>query len=321
MNTIVIGATLDDIGASGSQGSAYIFAWSGASWGQQQKLTAFDGAAGDNFGESVAISEDGATVLVGAVSDDVLGSSNQGSAYTFNRSGLVWTQQQQLAGGDGTANDHFGITVAISGETAVIGAPNHSNFRGAAYVFGLAVIPPATITVNPANATLPTGMAGQSYSQTFTAGGGNAPYTFSVSAGNLPNGLNLSTGGALSGAPVAFGNFNFTVKAIDANGNQGTRAYTLTINPPCAAITVNPASLPAGNAGQVYSFPIPSPWGWARMGRSRSSPAPRRISSWISRAITLLRGLAACTTIRCPRQCDCLTLVRVRRRARRRERH
>ncbi len=111
-----------------------------------------------------------------------------------------------------------------------------------------------TITVNPAS--LPNGRAGVAYNQTLTAssnGGGTAPYTFTVSAGALPAGLTLGAGGGLSGTPASFGNFNFTATATDANGCTGGRAYTLTINPPCPTLTVNPASLPNGFQSTAYS--------------------------------------------------------------------
>jgi len=106
-----------------------------------------------------------------------------------------------------------------------------------------------TITVNPA--TLSNGVMGQAYNQTLTATGGNAPYTFAVSAGTLPNGVTLAVGGALSGTPTVAGVFNFTVTTTDANNCLGGRDYTLTlIN--CPAITLNPASLPAGTVGVIY---------------------------------------------------------------------
>ncbi|MGH9843863.1 MAG: immunoglobulin domain-containing protein, partial [Blastocatellia bacterium] len=109
------------------------------------------------------------------------------------------------------------------------------------------------ITLSPTNPTLPAGRAGDQYSQTFTATGGTAPYVFSVSAGLLPPGLSLSSGGVFSGAPTGFGTFNFTIKATDVNDCMGARAYTLVINPPCPAITVNPSSLPNGAVGVGYN--------------------------------------------------------------------
>ncbi len=86
----------------------------------RHKLTASDGAAGDYFGSSVALSGD--TALVGAAGDDVGVNTDQGSAYVFVRSGTTWTQQAQLTASDGAAYDHFGSSVALSGDTALVGA-------------------------------------------------------------------------------------------------------------------------------------------------------------------------------------------------------
>jgi hypothetical protein len=98
----------------------------------QQILTASDRAKGDLFGFDVAISGD--TALVGAPDDDVNG-VDQGSAYVFVRSGTTWIQQAKLTANDGAAGDAFGNAVSISGNTAVIGAPNRVDASGAAYVF------------------------------------------------------------------------------------------------------------------------------------------------------------------------------------------
>ena len=136
-NTIVVGAPFDDVGANADQGSAYVFIYTGSNWIQQQKLTAADGAAGDQFGYSVAISGD--TVVVGAPFDDVGFSVNQGSAYVFIRSGTTWSQQRHLTAADGAANFQFGYSVTISGDTVVVGAflddLGANNDQGSAYVF------------------------------------------------------------------------------------------------------------------------------------------------------------------------------------------
>src|SRR6266540_2641401 len=135
--TVVVGALFDDGAAGLQQGSAYVFARSGGVWTQQQKLLASDAAAGDAFGESVAIS--GETVVVGAQFDDDVAGDNQGSAYVFARSDGVWSQQQKLLASDAAAGDSFGVSVAISGETVVVGAPFDAgaagNSQGSAYVF------------------------------------------------------------------------------------------------------------------------------------------------------------------------------------------
>ena len=96
-------------------GSAYVFVRSGTTWTEQQKLLASDGAAGDHFGSSVSVSGD--TVVVGAPGDDTPGGVDAGSAYVFVRSGTTWTEQQKLLAPDGAADDDFGISVSVSGDT------------------------------------------------------------------------------------------------------------------------------------------------------------------------------------------------------------
>ncbi|MBM3945241.1 MAG: hypothetical protein FJ317_07135, partial [SAR202 cluster bacterium] len=120
-------------GDGGAQGAAYVFIRDGDTWSQQAKLTASDGAAGDFFGISVAISGD--SVLVGAYGDG----GARGAAYVFTRSGTTWSQQAKLTASDGEANHHFGNSVAVSGDTAVVGAHAASftglSQTGTAYVY------------------------------------------------------------------------------------------------------------------------------------------------------------------------------------------
>jgi len=139
-DTAVIG-TLQDVGAVFQQGSAYVFVRSGTTWTQQQKLTANDGAAGDSFGNSVAISGD--TVMIGAAGDTNGANARQGSAYVFSRSGTTWTQQQKLLAADGGAEDSFGASVAVTVDSAFIGSLGDTigsnSFQGSAYVFSPSV--------------------------------------------------------------------------------------------------------------------------------------------------------------------------------------
>jgi len=136
-DTAVVGAYFDDVGANTNQGSAYVFVRSGTTWSQQAKLTAADGAGGDEFGWSVVIA--GNTVVVGALESDVGANFSQGAAYVFVRSGTAWSQQQKLTAADGAASDLFGYSVALSGDTAVVGADydtvGANAYQGSAYVF------------------------------------------------------------------------------------------------------------------------------------------------------------------------------------------
>ncbi len=112
-----------------SKGAAYVFTRSGSSWSQQQALTANDGAENELFAWSVGLSGD--TAIVGAYGK----ASYQGAAYVFVRSGSSWLQQQELTANDGAANDSFGGSVGVNGDTAIVGAYGKASFQGAAYVF------------------------------------------------------------------------------------------------------------------------------------------------------------------------------------------
>jgi hypothetical protein len=136
-NTALVGAHYDDIGANTAQGSAYVFTRSLMIWSEQAHLTASDGAARDNFGCSVAL--DGNTILVGAYMDDVGMSGNQGSAYVFTRGVMIWVEQAHLTALDGAAEDWFGRSVALTGDTALVGASTDdvgtNSDQGSAYFF------------------------------------------------------------------------------------------------------------------------------------------------------------------------------------------
>ena len=109
-------------------------------WIQQQELTAADGADDDVFGYSVAVS--GETAIIGAAGKTIGNNSGQGAAYVFTCSGTpcTWTQQQELTASDGARDDEFGNTVAVSGNTAIIGAPYKNSYQGAAYLFNSSAV-------------------------------------------------------------------------------------------------------------------------------------------------------------------------------------
>lgn len=128
-NRAIIGGHFnDDVGDA--SGSAYLF---DVTTGQELfKLTASDAASNDTFGNAVAIS--GNRAIIAAHFDDDKGFSS-GSAYLFN----VATGKQlfKLTASDGAAHDHFGESVAISGNRAIVGA-SEENFRtGSAYLFNV----------------------------------------------------------------------------------------------------------------------------------------------------------------------------------------
>ncbi|MFI5300746.1 MAG: hypothetical protein ACHREM_21905 [Polyangiales bacterium] len=92
---------------------------------QQAELT----APTQELGWSLAL--DGTTLLTGAPWD----SSDTGAAFLFTRSGATWTLGAKLVGSDSVANDELGMSVALSGDVAIVGSPNASSQAGAAYFF------------------------------------------------------------------------------------------------------------------------------------------------------------------------------------------
>ena len=136
-DTALVGARGDAKSAGSDAGSAYVFTRDGSTWVQQAKLTAADAAEGDRFGAAVALAGD--TALIGAWGDDTAAGTNAGSAYAFVRSGTGWSQQAKLSAGDAEADDNFGNAVALSGDTALIGAWGDDTaaamHAGSAYVF------------------------------------------------------------------------------------------------------------------------------------------------------------------------------------------
>jgi len=137
-NAVVGACWDDDTGVFG--GSLYIFGHSTVngllSWTQQAKLTASDGATGDEFGYSVAI--DGSTLVVGGIQFG----SGSGFAYVYSYtktgSSFSWTEQAKLVPIDSADGDHFGISVAISGNTVVVGAyldDDNGDSSGSAYIY------------------------------------------------------------------------------------------------------------------------------------------------------------------------------------------
>jgi len=152
-DTIVIGAYNDD-GPFADTGSAYVFVRSGTTWTQQQKLTAGDGTASDEFGNAVGI--DGEVIAVGAHFADLPGNAAAGAVYLFQRSGTAWTPTQKLIPIPGPfpvpagfvqkpfvnyspiLGDHFGESIAMNGDKMAVGASTSdlpATSAGAVYVF------------------------------------------------------------------------------------------------------------------------------------------------------------------------------------------
>jgi hypothetical protein len=128
-NTALIGSC-----DNGCVGAAWTFTRSGSSWTQQgEKLTPTGEIGQGRFGESVSISGDGTTALIGGRGDN----NSVGAAWAFARSGSTWAQQAKLTAVGETGAGEFGEDEALSGDgnTALIGAPGNNANEGAAWVF------------------------------------------------------------------------------------------------------------------------------------------------------------------------------------------
>ena len=131
-DAMVLSADLNDDRGSNA-GKAYAFEKRGGVWDEVARLTASDGAAGDEFGISLALK--GGTAVFGALGS---GGDGSGAAYVFERRDGRWAQLARLTASDAARRQGFGFSVAVGHDTIVVGAPNHSSAgesTGAAYVF------------------------------------------------------------------------------------------------------------------------------------------------------------------------------------------
>lgn len=138
----------------------------------------------------------------------------------------------------------FSISVTATDSTGGTSAAVTNNYT-------LTIATP-TLTLTPA--TMPAGISGVAYTQTFLASGGTAPYTYTLTSGALPAGMTLTAAGILSGISTVAGTFNFSVTATDSTTGIAaavSNAYTLTLSAP--TIAINPATLPDTTLSIPYS--------------------------------------------------------------------
>jgi hypothetical protein len=172
--TVAVGALKEDSNATGSNGdqsnqsaadsgAVYVFIRNGSEWPQQAYLKASNTGAGDDFGYSLALSDSGNTLAVGADREDSSAAGingdqadnnaqNSGAVYVLTRSGTTWSQQAYFKASNTGAQDAFGYSLGLSGDgnTLAVGAvgedsnstgvegvqtDNSASDSGAAYVF------------------------------------------------------------------------------------------------------------------------------------------------------------------------------------------
>ena len=173
-STLAVGAAYEDSAATGidgdqadntasAAGAVYVFTRSAGAWQQQAYVKASNADADDRFGWSVALSDDGNTLAVGAYAEDSAATgidgdqadntaSAAGAVYVFTRTAGAWKQQAYVKASNTDAGDQFGFSVALNadGDTLAVGAlyeasaatgidgdraDNAATNSGAAYVF------------------------------------------------------------------------------------------------------------------------------------------------------------------------------------------
>jgi FG-GAP repeat len=141
-STLAVGALTEAsaaIGINGNQadnsavraGAVYVFTRSGATWSQQAYVKASNTGGDDFFGASVALSDDGSTLAVGAINEASAATGiggnqadnsagNAGAVYVFTRSGTTWSQQAYVKASNTGQSDSFGRSVALSGDGSIL---------------------------------------------------------------------------------------------------------------------------------------------------------------------------------------------------------
>jgi hypothetical protein len=119
-STLLVGAPFATVGVNTGQGAAYVFAASGTTFTQQQKLVASDGVGNDAFGGVVAL--DGSLALVAAPQATVGGVADEGAVYAFGQVGGSFVQEQRIVGTGAGSSATFGRSLALSGSYAMVGS-------------------------------------------------------------------------------------------------------------------------------------------------------------------------------------------------------
>lgn len=237
-DTIVVGSVTNGNGPD--VGDAFVYVRNGTTWSEQALLSpndAIDPSAG-GFG-SVAI--DGDTVVVGASSDSHI-ASDAGSAYVFVRNGTTWSQEAKLTAPDAAANDWFGHSVAISGDTALVASDSGG---GAAYAF----IRSGTTWSEQAKLTSGSGISSSLYAVALdgntaligapqASGGTGAAYLWLRNGGSWSEQATLSPSSASDttfGSMVALrGGVAFVAASGNFAANPCAYVYSVTVTPPPA---------------------------------------------------------------------------------------
>ncbi len=266
-DTAVVGAYEDE----SEKGAAYVLAKdSSGAWSQVAKLTASDGEAGDIFGWSVAV--DGDTVVVGARYDDL--------AYVFTKPGTGWataTETAKLTASDGVVGDWFGQSVAVDGDTVVVGA-SEDDGSGSAYVFTKAADSVWTDATQTAKLTASDGDDFDEFGKSVAVDGDTA-------VAGAPNNDGYGSAYVFIKPAAGWGDATQTAKMTPGATDDGAAGLAGTFGAAVAVdgeTVVAGASAYSGSQGRAYVFTKPS-GGWEdaeRTAELATSDAEKNQFGW-----------------------------------------
>jgi len=223
-DTMAVGAYDEERG----KGAAYIFVRKGSEWSQQIRLMASNAEAGDSLGCSIAISDDGNTMVAGAFDEDSLlrgiqppteGSNDQasdvstGAAYVFVRKGTVWTQQAFVKATNTRLNDQFAWALSLSRDGNTLAVGSHLEDSGASGLNG-----------NQEDATSEDSGAAYIYTRTGTTWAPAAYVKPSTPRASAEFGINLALNG--DGEVLAVGAFKDSGGGTGVNPGKTAKSAT-----------------------------------------------------------------------------------------------
>ena len=218
-----------------------------------------EGLAEDSAGDLVGTTSAGGGSGDGTVFEIAAGTKALTTLFNFNgkngnnpMAGLLTDGRGDLFGttySGGATPSGNGTVFEISGSAQITVTATDSTGASVSQKLALVIQSSPTFTTT----ALPDGDVGTQYNQTISTTGGTGLVSYAVSSGNLPPGLTLDEAtGALLGTPTSssLSPYTFTITATDTQGDTGSQAYTLTINPP---LTITTATLPAWTVGRSYN--------------------------------------------------------------------
>jgi FG-GAP repeat len=132
--TITNGSTASADNSLANPGAVYVYKRTGSTWAQEAYIKAANANANDSFGsildlegDTIVVSATGEDANVSTITNGSTASSDNsalqsGAAYVYKRTGVNWAQEAYLKASNANANDYYGMSVGVSGDTIVVGA-------------------------------------------------------------------------------------------------------------------------------------------------------------------------------------------------------